>query len=86
VTVRPDGGIEVRSSGLRPGSRAEVIVVESPEPSSQESDFFFANLSLDELATRQGITGSVPFDQLLGGWPGEKRDDGFERAVARWCR
>ena len=26
------------------------------------------------------------FDDLLGGWPEEERNDGFEEAVAKWPR
>jgi hypothetical protein len=78
--------IEVRSPGLRPGSRAQVIVLEASESTSRESDTFFANLSLDELAAQQGITAPTSFKKILGGWPDEERNDGFERPVSRWRR
>ena len=42
--------------------------------------------SLDELAAEQGVAGTRVSVQELGGWPRGERDDGFERAVARWRR
>jgi hypothetical protein len=40
--------------------------------------------SVDRVAQEQGVTRIVPFDELLGGWPHQEEQDGFEEAVARW--
>lgn len=45
---------------------------------------FWQPLSLEELAKQQQVLVPANFDDLLGGWPAEERDDGFEEAVARW--
>lgn len=40
--------------------------------------------TVDRIASEQGVTRVVPFDELLGGWPQGEEQDGFEQAVARW--
>jgi hypothetical protein len=43
-----------------------------------------AALKFEELARAQGVGPVTDFTALLGGWPEEERNDGFEEAVARW--
>ncbi|MBI3468660.1 MAG: hypothetical protein HY000_37130 [Planctomycetes bacterium] len=45
---------------------------------------FWESCSLDELARRQGLSASLPTEQMLGGWPDDELEDGFEAAVASW--
>jgi hypothetical protein len=40
--------------------------------------------TLDDIASEQGLTRIVPFDQLLGGWPAGEAADGFEETIAGW--
>ncbi len=42
--------------------------------------------SFEDLAREQGVKPMTNFDALLGVWPEEERDDGFEEAVLRWRR
>ena len=42
--------------------------------------------TFEELAEEQGVKPMTNFDALLGAWPEEERDDGFEEAVRRWRR
>jgi hypothetical protein len=43
-----------------------------------------AVVSLEELARQQGVRPVERFEDLLGGWPEDEIDDGFEEAVLRW--
>jgi hypothetical protein len=45
---------------------------------------FWQSLSLDELGQQQGVSAPGSFEELVGGWPAEDRDDDFETAVVRW--
>jgi len=40
--------------------------------------------SLEELARRQGVSLPQPSEEMLGGWPEDELDDGFEDEVASW--
>jgi hypothetical protein len=85
VIVQKDGKIELRSTSLPPGSRAEVIVRSADASTMNDTNDFFTNLTLDELATRQRISKKPSaFNQLLGGWPENQRRDLFMKTVARW--
>jgi len=44
---------------------------------------FWQSLSLDELARRQGVGFPKQDEELLGGWPTEELNDGFEEALLR---
>jgi hypothetical protein len=57
----------------------EVRVEPVPAPGS-----FWESCSLEELALRQGVSQPGLADEMLGGWPTEELDDGFETAVASW--
>lgn len=54
------------------------------EPVAPPSPDFWGSCSLDELACRQGIAIPTPADQMLGGWPDDELDDGFENIVMSW--
>jgi hypothetical protein len=45
---------------------------------------FFSSTTIDELAAIQGVTSPCSFDDLLGGWPEEDREERFEETVAGW--
>ena len=45
---------------------------------------FWQSLSLNELAQQQGVSAPASFEELVGGWPAEDRDDDFEETVVRW--
>jgi hypothetical protein len=45
---------------------------------------FWQSCSLEELACRQGVLPPKDEEELLGGWPAEERNDGFEDALTRW--
>lgn len=41
---------------------------------------FWERPTIDDLAARQGVK-PLRLDDMLGGWPEDELDDGFERAV-----
>lgn len=45
---------------------------------------FWQALSLGELARQQCVAEPKTVEDLLGGWPAEDREDGFEEALVRW--
>lgn len=49
-----------------------------------DRDAFYRGYEIEELARIQGVRPVENFESLLGGWPPEEVDDGFEEAVARW--
>jgi hypothetical protein len=42
------------------------------------SELFWKSRTLDELAEEQDVSVPASFEDLLGGWPDEEFDDGFE--------
>ena len=50
-----------------------------PSPSA-----FWQGANLDGLAQQQGVIVADSVDNLMGGWPEDELDDGFENAVIRW--
>lgn len=40
--------------------------------------------SFEEIARRQGVRPIERVEDLVGGWPPEEIDDGFEEVVVRW--
>ncbi len=44
---------------------------------------FWRTPTLDELAKAQGVKPVTDFNALLGGWPKDELDDGFEEAIER---
>jgi hypothetical protein len=55
------------------------------EPILPQSDFWKSK-PIDELAREQGVSGSTTFEDLLGGWPADELDDGFEQCLEKWRR
>jgi len=45
---------------------------------------FWQRVPLEELARQQGVRPVERFEDLLGGWPEDQIDDGFEEALERW--
>jgi hypothetical protein len=54
------------------------------EPVDAPMGDFWAPISLDELAERQGVKPMESLDDLAGGWPESELNDGFEKAVVEW--
>ena len=47
---------------------------------------FWETPTIDELAARQGVQPVRALHDVMGGWPEEELDDGFEQAVVAWRR
>jgi hypothetical protein len=45
---------------------------------------FWRGLSFEELARLQGVKPVERLETLLGGWPAEEVEDGFEAELAGW--
>ena len=45
---------------------------------------FYSRHTIEELASVQGVRPVERFESLLGGWPADEIEDGFEEAVASW--
>jgi hypothetical protein len=45
---------------------------------------FWQRVPLEELARQQGVRPVERFEDLLGGWPEDQIDDGFEEVLERW--
>lgn len=45
---------------------------------------FWSRPSLEELARTQNVRPVERLEQILGGWPKEELQDGFEKELARW--
>jgi hypothetical protein len=45
---------------------------------------FWRSCSLDELARQQGVSVPRSTEEMLGGWPDDELDDGFEDVVSSW--
>ena len=45
---------------------------------------FWSGPSLEELARTQNVRPVERLEQILGGWPEEELQDGFEEELARW--
>jgi len=65
-------------AGLAEGTEVRV------EPVRLATLGFWQSCSLDELASRQGVSVPHSLDDLEGGWPEDELDDGFENDVHRW--
>jgi hypothetical protein len=58
-------------------------LIESPAP---KYPGFSQRPSIEELIRQQGIRPVQSIDDLLGGWPEDQIDDGFEEALKEWRR
>jgi hypothetical protein len=45
---------------------------------------FYRRYTIEELARMQGVRPVENFDSLLGGWPADEIEDGFEKALEVW--
>jgi hypothetical protein len=45
---------------------------------------FWRGASFEELARQQGVRPVEHLEDVLGGWPEEEVNDGFEVALERW--
>jgi hypothetical protein len=45
---------------------------------------FWQGASLEDLARQQGVRPVEHLEDLLGGWPEDEVNDGFEIALERW--
>ena len=55
------------------------------EPITPAVSEFWHGVTLDVLAQRQGAA-AAPAEGIVGGWPEDELNDGFEDAVALWRR
>lgn len=49
-----------------------------------QTSSFYRRRTIEELAMAQEVRPVERFEMLLGGWPAEEVNDGFEEAVASW--
>ena len=47
---------------------------------------FWSGPSMEELARMQNVRPVERLEDLMGGWPVEELQDGFEEELARWRR
>jgi hypothetical protein len=45
---------------------------------------FWESCSLEQLTRRQRVSARESPEEMLGGWPDDELDDGFENVVASW--
>ena len=50
-----------------------------PEPEERR-----LHRSFEEHAESQGVRPVLRLESLIGGWPADELDNGFEEALARW--
>jgi hypothetical protein len=75
-----ENGVVVFAEPLPLAAGTEVRVEAVAPPAAD----FWESCSLDELARRQGVSLDSPPEEVLGGWPDDELDDGFENEVASW--
>jgi hypothetical protein len=75
-----ENGVVVLDEPIVLADGTAVIVEPSPSPNSK----FWQTSTIDELANQQGVARLENPDALLGGWPADEVDDGFESALAEW--
>lgn len=68
---------------LPEGAEVEVVVRQPKSGKKKKKDRFWDGLTVDELAAEQGVK-NVPVNELLGGWPPEELNDGFDEALEKW--
>jgi len=73
-------GVVVPEAPLPEGAEVEIRLRETLAP----DEGFWQGLTFDQQAVAHGITQPCSFDDLLGGWPEDEKDDHFEEAVAQW--
>ena len=64
-----------------PASRQKDSHLRKVEPPMAE---FWHRASFEDIARRQGIRPVERLEDLLGGWPEDEVNDGFEVALERW--
>ncbi len=47
---------------------------------------FWQSTGFEELARRQGLSQPIAVEDLVGGWPSDEIDDGFEEVLQDWRR
>ena len=62
-------------------SRQKDSLVRKIEPPVAE---FWQRASFEDFARQQGVRPVEHLEELLGGWPEEDVNDGFEAALERW--
>jgi len=54
---------------------------EGDSPGSSSNAGFWHSLTFEELARAQGVQPVQRLEDIMGGWPEDQRDDGFEDAI-----
>lgn len=75
------GGVVVFENGL---TLAEGTRVRVEELRAHATGSFWTAPTLDELAVAQGVQPVRSLDEVMGGWPEDELDDGFEQALRQW--
>lgn len=57
---------------------------EKPAEVGPSAGDFWRGYSFEELARQQGVRPVKRPEDLIGGWPEDQIDDGFEEALERW--
>jgi hypothetical protein len=64
-----------------PLANGTAVRVEAIAPPGMD---FWESCSLNELARRQGVAVPRSTKEMLGGWPEDELEDGFEDVVGSW--
>ncbi|HEX4496117.1 MAG TPA: hypothetical protein VIE43_10665 [Thermoanaerobaculia bacterium] len=55
-----------------------------PQGTAPAKSEFWRGASFEDLARQQGVRPVERLEALLGGWPEDEVNDGFEAALERW--
>jgi len=58
----------------------------TPKSHGMSPGEFWSGLTLEELAKMQNVRPIERLEDLMGGWPADELQDGFEEELARWRR
>ena len=68
------------------GKNVEITVLDESQLEESVSVSQIPVSAIEEFDAREGSPPVANFKEMLGGWPEEERDDGFEDAVRKWRR
>jgi hypothetical protein len=66
------------------GTQQATPTTQRDEAPASSRDAFWTSRTLEELAKEQGVRPISDIGELMGGWPKDEIDDGFEDAVRAW--
>lgn len=72
-------------SSIQPADRDDDTALdpkqEGDSPASGGNAGFWHSLTFEEIARAQGVQPVQRLEDIMGGWPDDERDDGFEEAI-----